>query len=628
MKRYRIFVMLLMVMLFALPAAGAAQCSCAQPDPVQKGAGEATCLEPGYVLMQCRTCAAEWTVTNAAQPAKGHQWTLSDTQAAGCTAAGYEEYTCSGCSASKRSTIMPMGHIWKLDERQDPGCVADGYTEYGCENCAAKKMETMPSLGGHTWKYESEKQPTCKLDGYTAYTCEVCDKTRRDLIPATGEHTWRLSFIEPAGCETSGYEEYDCAVCMTKKKTPLPAAGHTWAKVLETEGTCIELGTVTEKCASCAKEKITQTTKGDHSYSESARVEPTCVKEGAIEYTCAYCYGTRTETIDAPGHDWDDAKILKRPSCTEEGLAENQCKVCGETQERVLGMTSHEYGDWKTLKKASRKGNGKRERVCAVCGGKEVQEYTLEQARLEKEAQESKATPTPKPQATKAPEQIKETAAPAAEGSGVIEITSTAAKVNLRSGPGKRNDIAGQVAKKNTSLGTLIEAQTDKDGAVWYHVVYKKKDAWISAKYAKAVFGGLNSKEQRLPAEDITDLKDYFFCDLAVSAARMNLIVQDGKADNGVIAMRGEKVVERMELKGEGHTLHGVAVGQTFREAKELLEDQGMVCISGTKDTYIFNRPCAANAIYVTKEGFDSTVELQLDKDGLVGAIVWERIVE
>ena len=76
--------------------------------------------------------------------------------------------------------------------------------------------------------------------------------------------------------------------------------------------------------------------------------------------------------------------------------------------------------------------------------------------------------PTPKP--TKTP---KPTAAPKYFNmmeDGQITIVSTSGKVNLRTGPGKKNNTADRVEKKNTNLGSLIEAQVDNSGTVWFKV--------------------------------------------------------------------------------------------------------------------------------------------------------------
>lgn len=628
MKR-RLVLILMMAMLFALPAKGASMCACETPDAEQIGLQEATCLKAGTAEMICRTCGASW---KEEVPAKGHKWALSQRKEPTCLAAGYDQYACSVCSAIKQNTIMPTGHVWKVETQRDADCIADGMTEYVCEGCGAHRMETTPSLGGHVWSFSIREEPTCKLDGYDEYACDVCGKTKRELIRATGNHTWRTSYIQPAGCEKEGYEEQECAVCLIRKKTALPAAGHSWVQTEETDGSCVELGTKTYSCSVCKERKTETTVRGEHTYVKTGYEAPSCEGKGMIEYTCKLCGDFMEEPVSAAGHFWGDAQIKSRPSCTEEGFAVSICTVCGETEERVLGMTSHEYGEWKTRRKASRKSNGVRERVCAVCGGKEVQEYTLEQARLEKEEEEKKAAAKQQQnneEQKTVTEKPKETVTAAAQGTGSIEIVTTAAKVNLRTGPGKKNATAGQVAKKNTSLGALIESGVDKDGVVWYHIKYKKKDGWISSKYAKAEFGGLNPAEPRMPVEGSSDLKDVFFCDLAAAAKTLNLtMIGSDAAQSGAVLLRGAQVVEEAQLLGEGYSLHGVTLGMSFKAAKETLEGQGMPCVSGTGDQYLFKRPGCANALFISTDGFDSTIEIELDDRGEVGAVTWKRLSE
>lgn len=628
MKQRLVLILMTMAVLFALPAQGAALCSCETPETVKTGGQDATCIKAGYAEMTCKACNAQW---KEELPAKGHQWTLSEHKDAACISSGYDRYACSGCSATKQNTIQPTGHVWKIETQRESDCLTGGITEYACEKCGAHKMETSPALGGHVWSFSLRKEPTCKLDGYDEYACDVCAKTKRETIRATGEHTWRTRFVQPATCEGEGYEEQECTVCLITKKNALPAAGHSWTQTQETAGTCMEPGTVSYSCSFCKKQKTETTVRGKHTFVETARKAPSCEEKGAVEYTCDLCGEMREEAVAAAGHFWGDAQIKTRPSCTEEGFAISMCTVCGETEERVLGMTSHEYGEWKTRRKASRKSNGLRERVCAVCGGKDVQEYTLEQAALEKEEEEKKAAAKQPAQEKTAPaEQPKETpAAAAAQEDSRIEIISTAAKVNLRTGPGKKNATAGQVAKKNTSLGALIESGVDRDGVVWYHIQYKKKDGWISSKYARAEFSGLNPGEQRLPAQGSTDLKSVFFCDLDASAAMLKLTMIGGDtAQSGAVLLRGAQVVEEAQLLGEGYSLHGVTLGMSFKTAKEMLEGQGMPCVSGTGDKYVFKRPGHANALLISKDGFDSTIELGLDDRGEVGSVIWKRLSE
>ncbi|MDO5844582.1 MAG: SH3 domain-containing protein [Methanocorpusculum sp.] len=63
------------------------------------------------------------------------------------------------------------------------------------------------------------------------------------------------------------------------------------------------------------------------------------------------------------------------------------------------------------------------------------------------------------------------------------ELVATAS-VNLRTGAGLSYHVVTCVSK-GTRLAFMNETRTDERGAVWYRVLHKQKDVWVSSKYAK-----------------------------------------------------------------------------------------------------------------------------------------------
>ncbi|MBR2590701.1 MAG: leucine-rich repeat protein [Clostridia bacterium] len=88
----------------------------------------------------------------------------------------------------------------------------------------------------------------------------------------------------------------------------------------------------------------------DHRYDFSGYVpgeEPTCTEGGMAEYSCAVCGGTKTEAVEALGHDPVD-DLWEEPTCTESGMKDIICNRCGDLIEAdivvpALGHTSYQY---------------------------------------------------------------------------------------------------------------------------------------------------------------------------------------------------------------------------------------------------------------------------------------------
>ena len=118
--------------------------------------------------------------------------------------------------------------------------------------------------------------------------------------------------------------------------------------------------------------------EGDHQWGEGRETKsPTCTTAGEKTYTCTDCGGTKTEQIDALGHDfengtwqsdgdehwkkcsrcdatnkankaphnWDTGVIKKQPTCTTAGEKTFTCTVCSATRTETVSATGHNWSD-------------------------------------------------------------------------------------------------------------------------------------------------------------------------------------------------------------------------------------------------------------------------------------------
>ena len=82
-----------------------------------------------------------------------------------------------------------------------------------------------------------------------------------------------------------------------------------------------------------------------HNWQERSRTEPTCTKEGSVTYICA-CGETKTESLPALGHDWDEGKIVDDPHNPGGKRLRFRCKRCDALMFRDLPQEEPEddYG--------------------------------------------------------------------------------------------------------------------------------------------------------------------------------------------------------------------------------------------------------------------------------------------
>ena len=69
----------------------------------------------------------------------------------------------------------------------------------------------------------------------------------------------------------------------------------------------------------------------EHAYGEWVEITPaSCTEDGSRERVCTICGNKETETINAIGHQWNEAYTTdKEATCTEDGSESHHCTVCG-----------------------------------------------------------------------------------------------------------------------------------------------------------------------------------------------------------------------------------------------------------------------------------------------------------
>ena len=117
-----------------------------------------------------------------------------------------------------RSFTTTGAHNWTVSATKQATCTAAGSKTYSCSGCGGKRTETIPATGAHKWNLSSTKQAACQTTGSKLYTCSVCGGKRTETIPATG-HSWNTSYTvdKAATYQTAGSKSIHCRTCSAIK---------------------------------------------------------------------------------------------------------------------------------------------------------------------------------------------------------------------------------------------------------------------------------------------------------------------------------------------------------------------------------------------------------------------------
>ena len=204
-------------------------------------------------------------------------------------------------------------------------------------------------------------------------TPEMSEAEKAKYGDIASVHNWKVSDRQEPNCGKDGYIEYTCMVdhCGTTFRHTLPATGqHTWNEgVVTKEPTCTELGVRTFTCTVCHNTRTEDIEAPGHEYGEWViDRDATCVKEGSKHRDCVRGDATQTESIPATGqHQW---KVLSTTAatCGQNGTVTYQCEVCNETKTETLNATGqHSYGAGVVTKAATCAEPGIMTYTCVVC---------------------------------------------------------------------------------------------------------------------------------------------------------------------------------------------------------------------------------------------------------------------
>ncbi len=336
----------------------------------------ATCTDTGLRVYQCTNCYA-WQDDGETIPALGHDYRVTASQAATCTAPGSDTYTCSRCGDSYTVSTDPLGHTWDNGTVTTAAtCAADGVRTFTCVRCGATYTETI-AKESHSPVNLPAVAATCTSGGKTEGSqCSVCGAilTPQQDTPATGHTPVSLPAVE-ATCTSGGRTEgSQCSVCGTvlTPQQDTPALGHAWDNgTVTTPATCTTDGVKTYFCTRCGTTTAEGIPATGHSPVSLPAVEATCTSGGRTEGSqCSVCGTVLTPQQDtsALGHAWDNGMVTIAPTCTTDGVRTYTCTRCWATTTEGVAATGHSPVAMPAVAATCTSGGKTEGSHCSVCG--------------------------------------------------------------------------------------------------------------------------------------------------------------------------------------------------------------------------------------------------------------------
>ena len=244
------------------------------------------------------------------------------------TGNGQHWHTCKNCD----STSEKVNHTFnKRVSSSTYSASAATCTEgpkyyYSCE-CGEKGTETFTfgNALGHSYG-----TPSYSWDGDKCTARRICSRddshieteTVTAVATVTREETCELEELSTytATFENAAFKQQTKENVVTANKL-----GHDFS-VQQNDNT-----QHWEKCSRCDA----TTEKSNHGWDAgTVTTEPTCTEKGVKLFTCTVCKATKTESINAKGHDWDaNFTVDQAATCTAAGSQSKHCSRCDAKSE-------------------------------------------------------------------------------------------------------------------------------------------------------------------------------------------------------------------------------------------------------------------------------------------------------
>ena len=379
----------------------------------------ATCFDPRHDMRGCKICGDKQEKDVGKPLAPKYQLT-SYSRLGDCWTVEVR-WTCVLCNSKGKTAdsapVHPAHFAVFENNKPYPTTCAD------CGDTLESFLGTAAPVGvahveAHVYKHSTAAEqaayfaghvdPKCDTKGYDAYFCIYEDKAviashdeskathpvDKEYIKELGHimSDWELRVAPGQGDNEFGYWIRECTRVypatakhdLAGKECPYTeerfsyyypeeycAEGHKWETVSETPATCTTAGSKTVTCSVCGQTKTEAIEALGHDYTKEVVAEATCKAEGKILYTCTRCGNLKAESIAKKDHTPVDVEAVA-PTCETEGVAAGKkCAVCGDKLEGFEAIPADENAhvwETETLKAATCTEDGTDVLTCKVCG--------------------------------------------------------------------------------------------------------------------------------------------------------------------------------------------------------------------------------------------------------------------
>lgn len=258
------------------------------------------------------------------------------------------------------------GHDYSLTEVLAPGCTEYGGTLHICSLCGESYLTDHTAPAGHS--YTVTTVHGCDEPGYDLHTCTVCgDSWRDNFAPAAGHEFGDWSVDTEATCETDGLRSRTCAHCGDTEREVIPALPHQVTTVETKPATCTEEGERVHTCTDCGEVTVETVPVTAHNY-ERREVSMSFIEQlirmivnilwgydgdTAYYYICSDCGHIQTlgkaeaySAVSAAGCTHTDAAwtVAVEGNCLQQGVEWRVCALCDEVMEARVFGSAGEHG--------------------------------------------------------------------------------------------------------------------------------------------------------------------------------------------------------------------------------------------------------------------------------------------
>ncbi|MGN0178594.1 MAG: hypothetical protein ACI4DY_04020, partial [Monoglobaceae bacterium] len=201
----------------------------------------------------------------------------------------YNDVKCSNstCPNNKAQTVKTVTekHSWDNGTvTKSPTCTANGSRKYTCTRCGATKTSTLTALGHN---YQNGKCTRC-----SAWTVKSTSNINNVKYVVTDDSV-KVHNGPYGSCATVTTLSKKATITVTQKI--VNGEGNTWYKY---SGGYV-FGDYVKEHSSCTWN------------SGSVTKAPTCTQTGSKKYTCTLCGATKTSTLTALGHNYQNGKCTR-----------------------------------------------------------------------------------------------------------------------------------------------------------------------------------------------------------------------------------------------------------------------------------------------------------------------------